>query len=111
VARDNGRCVACGRTTTQVQHRRAKGMGGTSDLSANLPANLVLLCGSATTGCHGRAEDRADPWGEDRGYVLSHGRGVPPPTAAPVWRFGRWWLLDDHGRAARTPGVYLWGNT
>jgi hypothetical protein len=97
VARDRGRCVACGRETAQLQHRRARGMGGTADPAANQPANLVLLCGSATTGCHGRAEDRRDPWGERQGYVIRHGAGVPAAADTPLWWHGQAVVLDDAG--------------
>lgn len=37
-------------------HRRARGMGGTRRPDTNSPANLLLLCGTGTTGCHGRVE-------------------------------------------------------
>lgn len=39
-----------------VQHRKPAGMGGTSRPEFNSPANLLLLCGSGTTGCHGWVE-------------------------------------------------------
>ena len=39
-----------------LQHRRPRGMGGTRLAEINSPANLLLLCGSATTGCHGYVE-------------------------------------------------------
>lgn len=50
------RCVGCGRTNITAQHRRARGMGGTSDVTRGHPANGVPLCGSGTTGCHGWTE-------------------------------------------------------
>lgn len=41
-------------------HRRPRGMGGTTRVETNEPPNLLLLCGTGTTGCHGRVEaDRA----------------------------------------------------
>lgn len=52
----DGRCVGCGSAQLTAQHRRARGMGGTSRASAGHPANGVALCGSGTTGCHGWAE-------------------------------------------------------
>lgn len=72
--RDGWSCVRCGRGCCgergrdwSVQHRRARGAGGTSRTDANLPQNLILLCGSATTGCHGhvesnRAEAKSNGW-------------------------------------------------
>jgi hypothetical protein len=56
-ARDNRQCQACGISIASgwysVQHRHARGTGG-----ANALSNLVLLCGSAVTGCHGKCEKR-----------------------------------------------------
>jgi len=37
-------------------HRQPRRMGGTSRPEANSPSNLLLLCGSGVTGCHGRVE-------------------------------------------------------
>lgn len=51
-----GRCAGCGRTDVTTQHRRARGMGGTDNLSIGHPANGVPLCGDGTRGCHGWAE-------------------------------------------------------
>jgi 5-methylcytosine-specific restriction protein A len=68
-------CGACGVCVTDrpfsIQHRQARGMGGTADPAANLPSNLVLLCGSATSpgGCHLLCEDR-DPDMHGRGFWL-----------------------------------------
>jgi 5-methylcytosine-specific restriction protein A len=64
--RDGYCCVWCGRQLLtgprSLQHRQARGMGGTTDPAANNPSNLILLCGSATTpgGCHLWAEQRGD---------------------------------------------------
>lgn len=55
--RDQWRCAMCGahssaRTLT-THHRIGRGMGGSRNPALNLPANLLTLCGSGTTGCHG----------------------------------------------------------
>lgn len=65
--RDRDRCVRCGAPATNIHHRRPRGMGGTRDPLANDPSNLLCLCGSGTTGCHGwieshRAEALRDGW-------------------------------------------------
>ena len=52
-ARDAGRCRRCGGPGTNTQHRVARGMGGTSRVQVNDLSNLVTVCGSGTTGCHG----------------------------------------------------------
>jgi len=69
IYRDRESCRRCGRWADggSIHHRRPRGMGGTSDPVVNLPANLVLLCGSGTTGCHGwveanRVQAREDGW-------------------------------------------------
>ena len=70
LARDNWRCVACGKpvggacTWWSLQHRVARGQGG-----GNEPFNLITMCGSATTGCHARCEAR-DREFQARGYWL-----------------------------------------
>jgi hypothetical protein len=72
--RDGHQCVRCGGACWgergrdwSVQHRKARGSGGTSRPDANAPQVLILLCGSATTACHGwvesnRAEAEANGW-------------------------------------------------
>lgn len=61
--RDYRSCARCGRFILgygSIQHRKARGMGGTSDPRVNDPRNLILLCGSGTTGCHGWVESHPD---------------------------------------------------
>lgn len=73
--REGGACAACGTSVTgrpfSLQHRNARGMGGTSDPEANAVFNLVLICGSATTpgSCH-LACERRDPDMHARGFWL-----------------------------------------
>lgn len=67
IARDQGRCVCCGvevcdpETFTpwrqfSLQHRRARGAGGSKDPVTNSSVNLIVLCGTGTTECHGWVE-------------------------------------------------------
>lgn len=50
-------CERCGSALgTNIHHRRPRGAGGSSDPATNVPSNLLLLCGSGTTGCHGWIE-------------------------------------------------------
>lgn len=37
-------------------HRQPRGAGGTTRVDINSPANLMLVCGTGTTGCHGIIE-------------------------------------------------------
>lgn len=68
--RANWCCEICGRSlyiqgdgwtaAHSFHHRQPRGMGGTTRPDVNSPANILLLCGTGTTGCHGRVEkDRA----------------------------------------------------
>jgi hypothetical protein len=44
-----------------VHHRRPRMMGGSRNESTYIkPANLIVLCGSGTTGCHGWVESNRD---------------------------------------------------
>jgi hypothetical protein len=57
--RSRQRCERCGTTNAarwSLHHRKPRGMGGTKDPMINSPANLLLLCGSGTEGCHGWVE-------------------------------------------------------
>lgn len=64
ITRDLGSCARCGRHVVHLErgrawsihHRRPRGSGGTSLAWVNEAANLVILCGSGTTGCHGWVE-------------------------------------------------------
>jgi hypothetical protein len=92
--RDQYRCVRCGKAAGpggvgpySLQHRKARGVGGTNDL-----ANLIVLCGSSTSpgGCHALAESRdreaqaqgywleswQDPGAEGVMYASEHGSGI-----------------------------------
>jgi hypothetical protein len=88
--RDGYACAACGASVIgrprSIQHRRARGMGGTSWPGVNLASNLVTLCGSATSpgGCHLRAEQR-DPKMHERGFWLW---STQDPELVPVHRHG-----------------------
>jgi hypothetical protein len=94
------RCERCGRGVTadtcDRHHRQRREVGGD-----RFP-NLLLLCGSGTTGCHGwvhanPAEARA------LGMIVSSADEVDP-AEVPVRRYGGYlWLLDDLGHAKPQP--------
>lgn len=93
-----GRCAGCGRVADSCQHRRARGMGGTSDVSIGHPANGVGLCGGALAGvrgCHGWAE--AHPLeAELLGWRLAPGApALGAPFYALPWQGWRAWG-EDH---------------
>jgi hypothetical protein len=76
--RDGCRCVCCGISVIgqfySLQHRDARGMGGTRREHVNCPCSLITMLGSGTTGCHGRVESNIDPEDEAKGYALRHGQ-------------------------------------
>ena len=99
-------CEICGDPdATNAHHRVNAGQGGRGKLG-----NLLLVCGSGTTGCHGAIT--ANPtWARAQGYT------VPPsfePCDVPVARWSRFTgtretvLLDDRGGITptdRSPGL------
>lgn len=103
LARDEHCCQRCGCSVrTQVleyslQHRRARGSGGSRH--ANFPANLITLCGSATTRCHGFVENAGRGVAMAQGFVVAQSAD---PAACAVLRFAAtdravWSLLTDDG--------------
>ncbi|MEU3452112.1 hypothetical protein ABZ671_00515 [Micromonospora sp. NPDC006766] len=105
--RDQGCCVRCGKPLRgdrgfawSVQHRRAR-QGRDLRPDTNQPHNLILLCGSATTLCHGWVES-------NRNAARAHGWAIRQ-TDDPAARFvdhaihGRVWLLSDGGISHRAP--------
>lgn len=93
--RSGGLCELCQREPmTNIHHRKPRGMGGTRRPWVDEPSNLIALCGSGTTGCHGWIEShRADSY--DRGLLLKTGM-MPFHTPFQDDR-NEWWLLvgDD----------------
>ena len=108
VVRDLGccvRCVRCGRHVAHldrgvawsIHHRRPRGTGGTSLEWVNAPANLVVLCGSGTTGCHGQIESHRTA-AREYGYLISqNGRLVAVDVPIVHFTLGRVLLTDEGG--------------
>lgn len=96
MGRTDGRCVGCGQPATNIQHRKARGMGGTRSVSVGHPANGLPMCGSGTTGCHGWTE--ANP-----AHALALGWRLDQaadPTLSVFWSVAgpwRWNLVDTAG--------------
>jgi len=90
-----------------IQHRRARGMGGSSKASTSSPANGLLLCGSGTTGCHGWTESHP----AEAAFLGWRVTQFDDPTHVPVWRTtplgGEWVLLDDDGNSTPAPDSAL----
>lgn len=68
----NGYVVGMPRDQVSIQHRRARGVGGTSLAEAHSLANLLLLDGTGVTGCHGWVETFGRGEAEDRGLWVRH---------------------------------------
>jgi hypothetical protein len=106
--RDGYQCVRCGGACHgergvdwSIQHRRARGMGGSSRPDTSAPQTLILLCGSATTGCHGWVESH-------RVEAVAYGwavRQTDDPLTRPVLHSLHGWvyLTADGGWTARRP--------
>jgi hypothetical protein len=101
--RDNSLCAFCGFEVSgtrgwdfSVQHRLRRGAGGTRRDLVNMPSNLILLHGSATTRCHNEVEQLRKSAAE-LGYRVVDGKTAP--RDAPVLHAGHggWVLLDDCG--------------
>lgn len=71
ISRAGGSCEVCGQPVAliddgevtpisafSVHHRQPRGMGGSSVEEINTAPNLLLVCGSGTTGCHGLIESQ-----------------------------------------------------
>jgi hypothetical protein len=93
--RAHGCCEICGEPgATNAHHRLNRSQGGLDTLS-----NLLLCCGSGTTGCHG-AITVSPRTATERGHTV---RGSVNPADVPVERWDRvagkpeWVLLDDDG--------------
>jgi hypothetical protein len=95
LARDNEACVCCGQNVTyipySIHHRKPRQMGGTNDPRINGMANLLTLCGTGTTGCHGYIESHRDE-ARETGYLL---RSVEDAPTTPVLAFVGWLTFSD----------------
>lgn len=97
--RDGGLCRRCGRPGESVHHRTPRGMGGSKDPAINSPANLIVLCGHGTTGCHGHVEShRSDAYLS--GFLVH--RYEDPAEVALVDLSGTAWVLTRDGQAVPT---------
>lgn len=91
--RDRHVCVICGRggEGLNLHHRRLRQHG--SEAERHLPSNLITVCGSGTTGCHG--EIHADPRASyARGWMV---HSYSDPLTTPVDTCHGRLLLDDEG--------------
>lgn len=97
--RDGGKCRRCGASLYgqmfSRHHRKSRGMGGANRKDADRLSNIVSLCGSGTTGCHGWVEsNRAEA--REEGWLIYSG---DDPRHIPMrdWRGRLFFLTDDGG--------------
>ena len=85
--RDGPYCARCARSTwdypASVHHRRPRGMGGTRDPRSSDPRNLVSVCGSGVTGCHGWIESHRDQ-ARAAGWLLRSLDELDSPLITPL---------------------------
>lgn len=99
--RAGGACELCGGSLASgsAHHRRPRQMGGTKAPWINALENLLAICGSGTTGCHGEVESHREQSYETGRLVRS---GTAPWEVPFMDRDGRWWLLVDDNKLALT---------
>lgn len=97
-------CEVCGRrlhdgngwtAAHSFHHRQARGAGGSSRPETNSPTNLLLVCGTGTTHCHGFIESHR-ALAEADGWLVRHGID-PADVPVTVDRCGEPVLLTADG--------------
>jgi len=97
------RCERCftklaGVFGASVHHRRPRMMGGSRKPELHYPANLIVLCGSGNTGCHGWVESNRDR-SREHGYLINK---VESASSIPFRdNAGIWYLIDNEGLKKR----------
>jgi 5-methylcytosine-specific restriction endonuclease McrA len=81
-------CEICGKTANNAHHRKNQSQGGPDTLT-----NLMLLCGSGTTGCHGWVTVNPEKSRRNGWTLLRH----QEPAHIPVRRRGVRVMLADDG--------------
>jgi len=102
LGRGNYRCERCHEdflySGVSVHHRRPRMMGGSKNELLHLPANLIALCGSGTTGCHGWVESNRTK-AREMGLLIQK---VESAEDIPFQdKNGIWWKLDNLGQKER----------
>lgn len=93
-ARSGGLCELCLKPGTNMHHRLNRSQGGRWT-----PENILHLCGSGTTGCHGAVTVNV-ALAQSRGWSV---RSTQDPAEEPVFLAGRGWvfLLEDGSTTAQ----------
>lgn len=83
-----------------LHHRSPRQMGGSRLAWKNLPANLLVACGSATTGCHSVIESHRSG-AVAAGWLILH--QALPEQVAVLLRRESWVYLDNAGGIRDAP--------
>ncbi|WP_394253668.1 HNH endonuclease [Arthrobacter pityocampae] len=95
--RDQGECVRCGAEGVLNYHHRKLRRHAPKDEVHN-PENLILLCGSGTTGCHGWVH--ANPYfSYAAGWLV---KSWATPSEVPVLSGALHYLLDTQANRSIT---------
>ena len=114
---EGARCAVCGKPATNAHHEPAKGTSSTWTMktpygSFQLNPSLVALCGSGTTGCHGKRHNGriSFQWVWDdqameelwfNGFMLSRKRMEHSPD---LYEWGHWEVFEDGEKVAEWRG-------
>jgi 5-methylcytosine-specific restriction enzyme A len=98
VMRGGGNCEICNKPLNSSQyvslhHRKPRKMGGSRDTSLNEASNLMMICGSGTSGCHGYVESNRE-LSYTNGWLV-HSYEIP--NQKPVLIRDKFVVLDDEG--------------
>lgn len=103
--RAGGRCELCGVAAhegpTSIHHRHPRRMGGTRRPWINLASNLLFICGTGTTGCHGRVESNRTA-AYAAGWLLRDGED-PAEVPVQIHQLGAVYLTDEGDYATGAP--------
>lgn len=109
IERAECRCDWCGRFLPgrpySLQHRRARGAGGRAN--PHSWANLVVLCGSATTpgSCHDFAENTGNGRREAYEFGFAIRGEVRKPEEVPILRHLMEWVIPGEGVWIPSPPI------
>lgn len=99
LARGQYKCERCRedflRLGVSIHHRRPRMMGGSKNEELHKAANLIALCGSGTTGCHGWVESNREQ-ARTLGFLIQR---VESAEEVPFKDLnGDWWTIDNNGQ-------------
>lgn len=100
ITRDQHRCQRCGRTLTgfpySIHHRKGRHCADPDGM-----ANLICLCGTGTTGCHGWVHQHpAESY--ERGFMV-HRNQLATPEQVPIRTAYNSILLTPDGKVLQAP--------